>query len=156
MANFSLNCGRWACGCMNEGALWAYQSCSDALIAMKDLQILYETSALLAAEAEAKARATIKSVPATLPDIPAMAVSFAPKTEHRPRHNHSNNGPCKCDNLSCKNRHLLFADHKCCTWVESKNHSCNSTTTHEVVINGVTCISCEVGIHRPGLNTWKP
>ncbi len=160
---FSLRCGHWACGCMDGNC--GFTSCAETIKYYQDCKI---------AEKERKERERLREeawqrelrerpptiVPVSLPVVQSFTVSL-PAIQEKPRHQHrrpqqSTNGPCNCDDFACKNRHVSFAGHKCCSWVESKTHSCNSTTTHEVVINGVACTVCEVGLHRPGLNTWKP
>ena len=151
-SQFSLRCGNWACGCMDGDC--GFTSCAETIKYYQDSEIAYQAN-------EERKRLRKEAYQRELLERPPVIVPLPTILEEKPHHQHrrpaqSANGPCTCANLTCTKRHIEFAGHKCCTWVESKSHSCNSTTTHEVVINGITCINCEVGIHRPGLNTWKP
>ena len=160
---FALRCGHWACGCMDN---ISFNSCTESIEYYRLSEIESrerEERERLREEAyqrELCERPQVVVVPRLLPVVQSMTVTL-PTVQEKQRHHHrrpqqSTNGPCNCDDFACKNRHVSFDGHKCCTWVESKSHSCNSTNTHEVVINGITCTVCEVGLHRPGLNVWKP
>ncbi len=170
---FALRCGHWACGCMDGNC--GFTSCAETIKYYQDCKIVeQERKERERLREEAWQRELLERppaivVPVSLPVVQSITVSLS-TIQEKPRHQHRRpaqtaNGPCTCANLTCTKQHKVFVEHKgsdvvehkCCSWVENiKTHSCNSTKTREVVIDGVTCISCEVGLHRPGLNTWKP